>query len=142
MAYFSNGTEGEILYDQCHDCPLGYGWKQDAHQKTLLDLGVPEADPKGCPVFMVQMQYNYDQIRSPGCDATAGWLEGLPDDQLPEFVEVDDSNNVKLSYGSTKSQIEQAIRWLRSDSFRSAMNYFIDERGVCQVRKLLVEIRR
>jgi hypothetical protein len=44
MAYFSNGSEGEYLENQCADCPL---------------------NDKHCPVFRVQMRYNYDQV-SPG----------------------------------------------------------------------------
>lgn len=40
MAYFSNGTEGEKLDQQCDECPLGQG---------------------PCPVFLVQMLHNYDQ---------------------------------------------------------------------------------
>lgn len=40
MAYFSNGTEGEKLDEQCDKCPLGQ---------------------KACPVFLVQMLHNYDQ---------------------------------------------------------------------------------
>ena len=41
MAYFSNGTEGAILDVQCMKCRL--------------------AD-EACPIAIVQMDYNYDQI--------------------------------------------------------------------------------
>ena len=39
MAYFANGSEGEIFDDQCNACPLG-------------DLN--------CPIASVQFGYNYD----------------------------------------------------------------------------------
>jgi hypothetical protein len=43
MAYFSNGTEGMILDDQCAECI--------------------HADEDGCcPVFFVQMEFNYSQL--------------------------------------------------------------------------------
>jgi hypothetical protein len=41
MAYFSNGSEGEILEDQCQECILGLG---------------------GCPTYGVQFNFNYDQM--------------------------------------------------------------------------------
>lgn len=39
MAYFSNGTEGEVLDYQCSLCKYG---------------------DKACPIFLVQFNYNYD----------------------------------------------------------------------------------
>lgn len=43
MAYFSNGSEGEILDSQCAECL--------------------HADPDvGCPIFLIQMNFNYDQL--------------------------------------------------------------------------------
>lgn len=47
MAYFSNGCEGEVLDAQCAECPVG---KPDI----------------GCPVALVQMLYNYDQLDERG----------------------------------------------------------------------------
>ncbi len=41
MAYFSNGSEGEILDRQCRLC---LGWDS------------------ACPIALVQMLYNYDQV--------------------------------------------------------------------------------
>jgi hypothetical protein len=41
MAYFSNGSEGEYLSNQCAACPLG---------------------EKPCPVLHVQLGFNYDQV--------------------------------------------------------------------------------
>lgn len=41
MAYFSNGTEGGILDEQCAECSV--------------------ADHVPCPVLWVQMEYNYKQ---------------------------------------------------------------------------------
>lgn len=41
MVYFSNGTEGMILDEQCGKCPL---------------------HDEGCPVYGVQQLYNYDQL--------------------------------------------------------------------------------
>lgn len=41
MAYFPNGSSGEVLDAQCADCPLGDG---------------------PCPVMGIQMLYNYDQL--------------------------------------------------------------------------------
>ena len=39
MAYFSNGTEGEVFDEQCSRCKYG---------------------DKSCPIAAVQMMYNYD----------------------------------------------------------------------------------
>lgn len=53
MAYFSNGSDGQILDSQCEDCPLGYGWNgvnAEAHQ---------------CPTMLVQLMHNYDQLTVP-----------------------------------------------------------------------------
>jgi hypothetical protein len=44
MAYFSNGTEGIVLDNQCAVCPVG----------THPDLP--------CPVLLVQLAYNYEQL--------------------------------------------------------------------------------
>lgn len=45
MAYFSNGTEGSILDEQCAVCPIG-------------------SDPDApCPVLLVQLHYNYKQLK-------------------------------------------------------------------------------
>jgi hypothetical protein len=44
MAYFSNGSEGQILDEQCAHCPYG-------------------EDP--CPVYLVQSNFNYDQCDVP-----------------------------------------------------------------------------
>ncbi len=48
MAYFPNGSSGEVLDAQCADCPVG---KHEEHQ---------------CPVRLVQMLYNYDQFDKQG----------------------------------------------------------------------------
>lgn len=40
MAYFSNSSEGAHLEEQCAKCPLGN---------------------KCCPVYLMQLTYNYDQ---------------------------------------------------------------------------------
>ena len=44
MAYFPNGSSGEILDRQCEKCPLGRGESGEC-----------------CPVELVQLHYNYDQ---------------------------------------------------------------------------------
>ena len=44
MAYFSNGTEGEIW--QAEHCEHCVNW---------------QGDPVGCPVWDVHLLYNYDQ---------------------------------------------------------------------------------
>jgi len=41
MAYFPNGSAGEVLDRQCAECPLGNG---------------------PCPVLGIQMIFNYDQL--------------------------------------------------------------------------------
>lgn len=89
MAYFSNGSEGEILDRQCSDCPLGAGWN-DPNQKRLF---ADEAPMRPCPVAYVQFQFNYKQ-----CE---------------------------------KGQ----------ERLREAMNFLINEKGVCQVREQLLQIR-
>ena len=43
MAYFANGSEGEILDNQCGGCRFG---------------------ERPCPIVMVQMAYNYDAIKN------------------------------------------------------------------------------
>jgi hypothetical protein len=58
MAYFPNGSSGDVLDAQCADCPLGYGWN-DPNQKRLFD---PEKQARPCPVALVQLMYNYDQV--------------------------------------------------------------------------------
>lgn len=122
MAYFAHGTEGDILHEQCANCPLGYGWN-DPDQKHLFDI---DAVPRPCPVALVQLTYNYSQIRGPGCEKAATILERLGSD----FPEAD------------QPELGTAIKWLRSDDFKDAMNLLINEQGECQVRKQLVEIRR
>lgn len=44
MAYFSNGSEGEVFDDQCARCKFGQ---------------------KPCPISAVQMLYNYDACNVP-----------------------------------------------------------------------------
>lgn len=58
MAYFPNGSSGDVFDAQCADCPLGYGWN-DPRQMSLFDA---ERAPKPCPVALVQLTYNYDQL--------------------------------------------------------------------------------
>jgi len=70
MAYFPNGSAGEVLDNQCAECPLGDG---------------------PCPVLLVQMMYNYDQ----------------------------------LAVGQEK--------------LREAMTILVDNGGICQVRKQVLE---
>lgn len=70
MAYFANSSEGDRLEQQCERCPLG---------------------EKACPVQLVQLMFNYDQL-------TAG-----------------------------------------QEKLKAAMSMLIDDKGVCQVRPLLVE---
>ena len=70
MAYFPNGCAGEILDNQCADCPLGDG---------------------PCPVALVQMTFNYDQV-----------ADG-------------------------------------QEKLREAMSYLVDDKGICEVRKQILE---
>ena len=132
MAYFANGSEGEVLHAQCADCPLGYGWN-DARQGKLFER---EPTPRQCPVQLAQMIHNYNQVRDSGCDVTADWLENM--DEPPPFPERVDGINV----GSPEVQLKTAIKWLRADDFRDAMNLLIDKKGRCLVRAELVQIRR
>jgi len=44
MAYFSNSSEGDVLDRQCFDCRIG---------------------EMECPILLVQVEYNYDQIGIP-----------------------------------------------------------------------------
>ena len=46
MAYFSNGSEGEILHNQCAECPI--------------------PDDAACPILWVQLNYNYQQLDKDG----------------------------------------------------------------------------
>ena len=58
MAYFPNGTSGDVLDRQCADCPLGFGWNNPNQAKLFDD----DRQPKPCPVAFVQLTYNYDQL--------------------------------------------------------------------------------
>lgn len=42
MVYFPNGTSGMVLDEQCSNCPVG---------------------EESCPIYAVQMLYNYDQLK-------------------------------------------------------------------------------
>lgn len=59
MAYFPNGSSGEILEMQCDRCPLG-----DGH----------------CPVVGIHMLYNYDQLDD-GQDKLQKAMSMLVDDK-------------------------------------------------------------
>lgn len=48
MAYFSNGTEGMILDEQCLECRVG------------------AVEGLFCPVMFVQVEYNYKQLDDKG----------------------------------------------------------------------------
>ena len=50
MAYFSNGTEGEVLDELCLKCIHGYDAEKDE-----------ERQGRACAVFMLQMMWNYGQ---------------------------------------------------------------------------------
>jgi hypothetical protein len=50
MAYFANGTEGMIFDKQCAECPL---WD------------------KACPIYLVQLEYNYSQCNEKNGDLRA-----------------------------------------------------------------------
>jgi len=70
-AYFSNGSEGEVLDNQCAECPVGSN---------------PDAP---CSILAVQSCYNYKQIGN--------------------------------------------------DDLREAMNMLVDDKGICQMRKVMIE---
>lgn len=63
MAYFPNGSCGEVLEMQCMDCPLGFGWN-NVKQGTLFE---DDRQPLPCPVALAQMLFNYDQTK-PGAE--------------------------------------------------------------------------
>ena len=133
MAYFPNGSYGGVLDDQCHDCPLGYGW-DDPEQKKLFEI---EHGALPCPTAFVQLEYNYDQIIDVGCKETADWLESLPEDERPKFIERDGNTH----YPSSENQLKAAIQQLRSNDMRNLMNLLVDENGNCKTRELLVQLR-
>lgn len=58
MAYFPNGSSGEVLDSQCADCPLDAGWN-NPNQKRLFD---DESAMKPCPIALVQLTHNYTQV--------------------------------------------------------------------------------
>jgi hypothetical protein len=88
VAYFPNGSSGEIFEAQCADCPLGAGWN-NPNQKRLFD---DEKPMKPCPTAFVQLSHNYDQVSNP--------------------------------------------------KLREAMTILVDDKGICQTRKLLLEVRQ
>lgn len=51
MAYFANGTEGDMW--QAVNCDRCRNWKS---------RGEEDPDNQGCPINDVQMLYNYDQL--------------------------------------------------------------------------------
>lgn len=112
MAYFPNGSSGEILDEQCHDCPLGAGW----HDPAQTELFENERELRPCPVAFVQLNYNYDQIRDRQCDRAAEIIDG---ENLPN-----------------------AAAYLRSDQFRDALNRLVNDQGICQVREQLKQVRK
>ncbi len=59
MAYFANGSEGEILEEQCARCPYG---------------------ERPCPIIHVQMMYNYDQVK-PGNEKLREAMDRLVDER-------------------------------------------------------------
>lgn len=70
MAYFPNGSSGEIFDNQCAECPLGQG---------------------PCPIAAVQLLYNYDQLGD------------------------------------------------RQEKLQAAMTILVDDNGICQTRKQIIE---
>ena len=56
MGYFSNGTEGFYLEEQCHNCLHGLN------------------DEMLCPVALVQLTYNYSQIGNDDLQAALNML--------------------------------------------------------------------
>ena len=57
MAYFSNGTEGEILDEQCSKCFY------ESDDFTIL-----------CPISGVQTHYNYSQCGNKDLEDAINWL--------------------------------------------------------------------
>lgn len=62
MAYFSNGTEGEALDEQCWEC---------LHSEDDLTL---------CPIMAIQMEFNYKQCDEKNKDLRAA-MNMLVDDK-------------------------------------------------------------
>ena len=112
MAYFSNSSEGEILDAQCNDCPLGYGWNNPDQLQFF------EREPRPCPVALVQLTYNYDQISPP------------------------DRKKASECLDKSEHDFSQSQKWLNSNQFLEALEMLIDKDGVCQVRNQLLDIRR
>ena len=57
MAYFSNGTEGEILDEQCFEC-----------LHSIDDFTIY------CPIAAVQAEFNYRQCKNPELKAAMNFL--------------------------------------------------------------------
>jgi hypothetical protein len=57
MAYFSNSTAGDAFDAQCGACPLGAGTGEH-----------------GCPVALVQLMFNYDQVGNDVAEKILGIL--------------------------------------------------------------------
>lgn len=62
MAYFPNGSSGEVLDDQCERCPLG------------------DSGECCCPVLSIQLLYNYDQLND-GQEKLRSAMSMLVDDK-------------------------------------------------------------
>ena len=87
MAYFPNGSSGEVLDLQCCDCPLGYGWNEP-DQKRLFDDSVKYREPNPCPTALVQMQYNYDQLDDHNRQLRAAMTSLINDDGICQTREI------------------------------------------------------
>jgi len=59
MAYFANGSEGEVLENQCGHCLL---FKHDDEHGT------------GCPIYQIQQIFNYDQLSVPKLEEAMSML--------------------------------------------------------------------
>lgn len=103
MAYFPNGTAGEVLDDQCAKCPLGQG---------------------PCPITWVQMTYNYDQCDNP---KLADCLNDLVDEKgqckLKPLLEqgkmpmpTEEDSNQHPTLGATNKPMKSMEAWLKKQN--------------------------
>lgn len=72
MAYFSNASEGDVLDEQCANCPVG-------RQSDFP-----------CPVLWVQKEYNYKQFDKEG-------MRNIVSEVLNELIE-DKTGKCRMKY--------------------------------------------
>lgn len=109
MAYFSNGTEGEILDDQCMKCPFGN---------------------QACPVYEVQTFYNYKQMNSGNKDLKDAMEMLINEPGICRMRVLLESNLMKIAGNPTMEKPPGIPLHPHVKEPMEAMRKWAEERGV------------